>query len=269
MNELSYYEILNVPSSATSLQIKESYRTLIKQYHPDKCNRSKNDNENIMTDNATTTNNYKYYNTNTTKSQKRNQFIQIQLAWECLRDSQLRLQYDKELLHSLQAKQQRQQNDDDEHEKQQKQQRNAIPIYITDCRSSIMGPELDYDNNNNNDTIDTSSTDTTTNDVDDDIVVLDWIYQCRCGYDIFVAQQQHVIRRTNHNDMDNQTDAVDIQQQKYDLIPYSCIISDNNTTNHSNTNNATDTTIDPSELFVQCIGCSLMYDLRPLFTVNT
>ncbi|MGD1836793.1 MAG: DnaJ domain-containing protein [Nitrososphaeraceae archaeon] len=52
MDAYSYYEILNVSVDATEVEIKKSYRTLVKKYHPDKNRKNKYDDEIIKKLNA-------------------------------------------------------------------------------------------------------------------------------------------------------------------------------------------------------------------------
>lgn len=65
----NYYEILNIKEDATDYEIKKAYRKLALEYHPDK-NKSENAHE---------------------------LFIQINLAYETLKDFELRKAYDEEL----------------------------------------------------------------------------------------------------------------------------------------------------------------------------
>ncbi|CAG8744377.1 25743_t:CDS:2 [Dentiscutata erythropus] len=73
---LSYYEILEIPETATHEEIKQQYQKLLLIHHPDKSQRSLINSE------------------VTNKSEKVNQIIE---AWNILKDPELRKVYDKEL----------------------------------------------------------------------------------------------------------------------------------------------------------------------------
>ncbi|XP_050067591.1 DPH4 homolog [Anopheles maculipalpis] len=72
---ISYYDVLEVPRTATLEEIRKSYQELALQYHPDKrkCSAS----------------------SGTDESDK---FIRIDQAWKVLRDDRLRRIYDAELM---------------------------------------------------------------------------------------------------------------------------------------------------------------------------
>jgi len=73
---MSHYEVLNVDQDATHENIKRSYQDLVLKNHPDRRNSSS-----IL------------YN---------NKFQIIQEAWEVLRDTRNRLEYDQKLLQDVQ-----------------------------------------------------------------------------------------------------------------------------------------------------------------------
>ncbi len=80
---MNYYQILQVSQQATTLEIKQAYRRLVKEYHPDSQHQNAN----------------------------HEQIILINTAYEILSDSQNRRRYDQELLgNSEQFLQRRQQN---------------------------------------------------------------------------------------------------------------------------------------------------------------
>ena len=75
----TYYDVLNVPSNASHSDIKKSYRQLALDYHPDKVHQ---------------------FNINVTDARRaevEDIFLRIQLAYEVLRDTERRLQYDLSL----------------------------------------------------------------------------------------------------------------------------------------------------------------------------
>ena len=72
MDELNYYEILQIPQESTKSEIKKSYHHLAKQYHPDK---------------------------NKTKDAEI-KFKEINNAYKVLSDDLKRKKYDEELLQS-------------------------------------------------------------------------------------------------------------------------------------------------------------------------
>lgn len=64
----TYYDLLCVDKNSTFEDIKASYKALLLQYHPDKGGDTKD------------------------------QFVEIQRAWDVLKDEKSRLKYDEELL---------------------------------------------------------------------------------------------------------------------------------------------------------------------------
>jgi curved DNA-binding protein CbpA len=94
-SELSLYEILQVPSTASVAIIKEAYQAAARQHHPDKRRCDDKDNDLAV-------------------------FLRVQTAWECLRDPETRKQYDQNLLIRNAAK--------------NHQRRNAVPVYAHECR---------------------------------------------------------------------------------------------------------------------------------------
>ena len=195
---VSHYEILNVCPTATTAAIKDSYHALIKQYHPDKRN---------LRDSAADTS-LNYNNSEATNTSRRD-FIQIQTAWECLRDPKARLCYDNQLQSLLRQRKIRC------HQRQQ----NSIPISIHECRQERQLIE------------------------DDEIcgemeVVVDYIYQCRCGHDVYVAQSHDA----------------ETEDQPSFLMPFSSAKTLDG-----------DESVDFDDMFLHCIGCSVIYDIRPVF----
>ncbi|CAG8747180.1 18786_t:CDS:2 [Gigaspora rosea] len=73
---LSYYELLEIPETATHEEIKQQYQKLLLIHHPDKSQPSLTNSEDMN------------------KSEKINQIIE---AWKILKDPELRKVYDKEL----------------------------------------------------------------------------------------------------------------------------------------------------------------------------
>lgn len=204
MASSSHYDVLNVPSSAPLATIKEAYRILVKQYHPDKVHEVSVGGNN-MEDIVRTT------------ILEENLFLRIQAAWECLRDGDQRRRYD-ELLFQQQQSHQRQL------ERLRQKHQNAIPINFDECQSCCSSTIADI-------AVPTSPTDSS------DLVkeqVVDWFYRCRCGCEMYVAQAY------SPSSMD----------QNIKLFPY-----DTDENCHQ-----------PDSMIVQCIGCSLFYDISPLFT---
>jgi DnaJ domain len=198
----SYYDVLNVPSTASLATIKESYRILVKQYHPDKIQDISS--RTLDGDLVETT------------DRKEKPFLLIQAAWECLRDADQRRRYDESLSQQQQLYIQQQ-------ERSRQKNQNAIPIMFHDCQSGCSGAMDDLP-------VRASPVDRV--GLDEEHVV-DWFYRCRCGYEIYVAQSY----------------ASSIDQQ-LKLLPY-----DTDESFHQ-----------PDSMFVQCIGCTLLYNISPLFT---
>ncbi|KAF0461273.1 DNAJ heat shock N-terminal domain-containing protein [Gigaspora margarita] len=73
---LSYYELLEIPETATHEEIKQQYQKLLLIHHPDKSQSSLTNSEGMN------------------KTEKVNQIIE---AWKILKDPELRKVYDKEL----------------------------------------------------------------------------------------------------------------------------------------------------------------------------
>lgn len=76
----THYEMLNVSESATYTQIKAAYRTLMLQNHPDKQKQRCDDDDPLDED-----------------EYSKRLFLQIQNAWECLRDTKTRKEYNQML----------------------------------------------------------------------------------------------------------------------------------------------------------------------------
>jgi diphthamide biosynthesis protein 4 len=83
MTDQTHYEILGVKENATLEEIKSAYRKMVLILHPDK-KVSRKDKNLLGTP-------------NTTQITDEENFNLIQLAWECLRDEQLRYNYNDEL----------------------------------------------------------------------------------------------------------------------------------------------------------------------------
>jgi curved DNA-binding protein CbpA len=81
---MTFYEILQVPLTATFEEIKTSYQSKARMLHPDKQNRSN-----------------KGGNASTAREES---FLALQKAWECLRDPQRRKDYDLELYQTTTGK---------------------------------------------------------------------------------------------------------------------------------------------------------------------
>lgn len=86
MSNTTHYDILGIPETATLDEIKAAHREKAKQYHPDRQRRQHGDGDSNS-------------NSNSNRSDIINRdhedlFIQIQMAWECLRDAETRAKYD-------------------------------------------------------------------------------------------------------------------------------------------------------------------------------
>lgn len=79
----NFYAVLNCKENASYEEIKQSYQTLIKKYHPDK----------KRVENISNINSQEKLLSNDSED-----FINIDRAWKTLRDEELRKQYDAELL---------------------------------------------------------------------------------------------------------------------------------------------------------------------------
>ena len=218
---ISYYDVLNICPTATTATIKDAYHTLIKQYHPDRRNQY---------DSAIDTNANNYHS-ETHPSDR--DFVQIQTAWECLRDPITRLSYDDQLYQKQQQHNMR----------RRQRQQNSIPITIDECRQERQFVETDNENDSDDACLGESHNET--------MVVVDYIYQCRCGHDLYVAQQQ----QPSH--MSTIGSYSETEQQPLLLIPY-----DNTTTILDDDE---DGSIDYDDMFLHCVGCSVVYDIRPVF----
>lgn len=74
--DVTYYDILQVPASANLNEIKNAYQKMARRLHPDKMTSKKEAQSYEQTEDA---------------------FLTLQKAWECLRDPQLRKEYDAQL----------------------------------------------------------------------------------------------------------------------------------------------------------------------------
>jgi len=93
----TYYSILGIPSDSTLATIRNAYTTLILTCHPDKVDNS------INTSSSSSITNTKEVsipseNTTTNTASSHDKFLKVQTAWEVLRDTERRRQYDEELL---------------------------------------------------------------------------------------------------------------------------------------------------------------------------
>jgi curved DNA-binding protein CbpA len=244
---LSYYDILNVKETASTNMIKEAYHTLIKQHHPDKQKHHQSDCKGTTCTAADTSSSISSLDEvrsismiqrsdRSSSSCCSSTFLQIQSAWECLRDPQLRRQYDHER-HKLQHRQQQQQQET--YHRQRRRQQNSIPIGIDDCHL-VPNPQQEQCE-------DGIQPDESIQHKHSSIVYMDWIYQCRCGYEIYVAQQQE-------HQPNQCIDSIELKGNRQTLIPFTAEF-----TGDSDTWQQDDT------MLVQCIGCSSIYDVRPLF----
>lgn len=162
-SDISYYKILQVPSTASAVAVKEAYHAAARKHHPDKRQHRSFDSCSSSDDEAAAA-----------------AFLRIQKAWECLRDPETRKLYDEALRIQKVAK--------------NSTRRNAVPIQPHECREvELPGPG------------------------GGEFVVVELIYQCRCGNDLHTSQLPAV-----------QED-------------------------------------DESGNLVQCLGCSLVYDISSLY----
>jgi DnaJ domain len=199
----SHYDVLNVPFTAPLATIKEAYRILVKKYHPDKVQDVSTGTIDI--DVAATT------------KREEHPFLRIQAAWECLRDTDQRRQYDElltrqQLLHTQQQELIRQKH------------QNAILINIDVCQACRSNSIDDVP-------VPESPTDLV-GTVEEQVV--DWFYRCRCGYELYVAQSYSLTSNIG---------------QQIQLLPY-----DTDESYHQ-----------PDSMILQCVGCTLFYDISPLF----
>jgi curved DNA-binding protein CbpA len=200
----SHYDILNVPSTASLTTIKEAYRGLVKQYHPDKQSIS----QDRLHVHEVVTGTISDTIVQQSNLERKNSFLQIQTAWECLRDADQRRRYDAALCRQQRLHIQ-------QRERLRTRHQNAFPIFFHECRSCCY---CSIDGLVEND-------------------VIDWIYQCRCGYDLYVAQSYS---------------SLSSKDQQVKLLPYD--------TDPGESIYISDT------LIVQCVGCSIFYDIAPLFS---
>ena len=215
----SYYDILNVSPIASATTIKDAYHTLIKQHHPDK-QRNHHGTVNDVSE---------QYHSDTNGSIDID-FLQVQTAWECLRDPKSRSIYDKQIQHTLQ-----------EHKVRRRQrQQNSIPITIEECRQERQLIETDESD-------DFDSIHVSHNEIRREVVtIVDYIYQCRCGHDVYVAQQQQPLNDESSKPVTEPSHLL--------LIPYNSACEWNEKNSH-----------DYDDMFVHCVGCSVIYDIRPVF----
>lgn len=213
---MSHYDVLNVCPTATTTTMKDAYHSLVKRYHPDK----------QRNPNGTVTDISVSYDSPTNSSDK--DFIQIQTAWECLRDPKLRSVYDSQLQQHQTRRRQRQQN--------------SIPITMEDCRQERqlieIEDEIDHDD-------DVSHCDYHS----ERVVIIDYIYQCRCGHDIYVAQrQQPQLYGSSPPETDSPIPLFVVPQRTTNDLRGECSM-----------------TGDDDDMFLHCVGCSVIYDIRPIF----
>ena len=214
---VSYYDVLNVPSTASLTTIKEAYRKLVKQYHPDKQTISR---EPVQSSEASAMNIDVPLPSSDIED---NPFLHIQTAWECLRDSIQRRWYDESLYQQRKLRIQQQ-------EISRQNLKNAIPIHIHECRSYTCSRSTDGPPDPDSGPI-----------VEDEI--LDWIYQCRCGYDLYVAQSYPTVICDSRLPTGEEQP---LQLMPYDTTPLAC-------------NDYSDS------MMIQCVGCSIFYNISPLF----
>ena len=246
---LSYYKVLNVCPTATTATIKDAYHTLIKQYHPDKQRNHQNHHHHAA-------DSYCHHSDKLIGSNK--DFIQIQTAWECLRESKSRSMYDYQLQTTQQQYKLR----------HRQRQQNSIPITIDECRQEYHSLiETDDDN----DVDDNNNDDTDANDIqyvnprkfrsEMILVVVDYIYQCRCGHDLHVAQQQQQQEQPQH--LLHENSKLDTEQPQMVLLPPS---SDNSFGDDDENGFELDLDLEDENMYLRhCVGCSVIYDIRPVF----
>lgn len=83
MSNTTHYDILGIPETATLDEIKAAHREKAKQYHPDR-QRMQHTSDGDSNSNRSGIINRDHEDL----------FIQIQMAWECLRDAETRAKYD-------------------------------------------------------------------------------------------------------------------------------------------------------------------------------
>ena len=217
---MSHYDVLYVCPTATMTTIKDAYHSLVKRYHPDKQRKP----------NATVTDISASYDSPTNGSDK--DFIQIQTAWECLRDPKLRSVYDSQLQQHQTRRRQRQQN--------------SIPITMEDCRQERQLIEIEVDIDHDIDHDDDASPCDYRSEM---VVVINYIYQCRCGHDIHVAQRQPPqLYGSSPRETDSPIPLFVVPQRTTTDLRGECSMTD-----------------DDDDMFRHCVGCSVIYDIRLIF----
>lgn len=114
--ELSHYEVLQVPPTASAAVIKEAYYRAARQHHPDKRGSCHHDDANKVDD----------------ENDDDATFRRIHAAWKCLRDPETRTLYNQE--RSL------------EQAVHDGRRRNAVPIHPHECREVSEPQDDDGDN---------------------------------------------------------------------------------------------------------------------------
>lgn len=102
LTRVTHYTILGLPQDSTLSTIRNAYTALVLKLHPDKANTATE--IETMISSASSNSSFSTEKDTTTEDK----FIQVQLAWEVLRDTVLRKQYDDELRQVLMDQQQQQ-----------------------------------------------------------------------------------------------------------------------------------------------------------------
>jgi DnaJ domain len=184
--QMNYYAVLHVPSSATYEEIKNAYRKAARIYHPDKQLIQKQNRQNVATNDSSND-----YNNESGRRQLQHHddeilednttsFRLIQEAWECLRDTNRRKQYDNDVYFAIQAKASR--------------ITNAIIIYPSDCIEQEYCSGISSDDD---------SHPCTGSNSNNEVFLL---YTCRCGY---IINTSELACMDSCNDDDDDTSNID------------------------------------------------------------
>lgn len=127
----THYDILAISPLATAAEIKSAYHEAVRDCHPDKSVRHESSKDSTR------------------------KFLQIQSAWECLRDTEAKRIYDERLLLCR--------------TKLKARMGNAVKLELNDCYDS---PELAFDEETGNN-------------------VLVFTFRCRCGESLEVVMDEN------------------------------------------------------------------------------